>query len=112
MSVGTLRANVTAIPPPVDPNQPLVEVRGLVKSFPVKGGMLRRTVAEVRAVDTVNLQITRGETLGVGGEAGCGKTTSGRLLLRLTDPTSGCITLGGTDIAKLTGGQLNPFLRR
>src|SRR4051794_12320130 len=112
MSVGTMRASVTEITPTVDPNQPLVEVRDLVKSFPVKGGMLRRTVAEVRAVDGVDLQIRRGETLGLVGESGCGKTTIGRLILRLIDPTSGTITFDGTDITKLPSDKLKPFRRR
>src|SRR3954469_14187574 len=112
MSVGTMRATVTAITPAVDPNQPLVEIRDLTKSFPVKGGMLRRTVAEVRAVDGVDLQLHRGETLGLVGEPGCGKTTIGRLILRLIDPTSGTITFDGTDITKLPSDKLKPFRRR
>src|SRR3954468_14334547 len=112
MSVGTMRATVTAITPAVDPNQPLVEVRDLFKSFPVKGGMLRRTVAEVRAVDGVDLQIRRGETLGLVGESGCGKTTIGRLILRLIDPTSGSITFDATDTTKLPSAKLKPFRRR
>ena len=65
---------------------PLVEVRNLVKHFPVKGGVLQRTVAQVQAVDDVSFDIRRGETLGLVGESGCGKTTVGRLLLRLHRP--------------------------
>jgi peptide/nickel transport system ATP-binding protein/oligopeptide transport system ATP-binding protein len=113
MSVGTIRANsVTAITPTVDPNGPLVEIRNLVKNFPVKGGVLRRTVAEVHAVDGVDLDVRRGETLGLVGESGCGKTTIGRLLLRLIDPTSGTITFDGSDITRLKGAELKPFRRR
>ncbi len=67
---------------------PLVELRGLTKVFPVKGGVLQRTVAEVKAVDRVDLAVHRGETLGLVGESGCGKTTVGRLLLRLIDATA------------------------
>src|SRR6185503_20793734 len=67
---------------------PLVEVSDLVKHFPVRGGVLQRTVAFVQAVDNVDLVIRRGETLGLVGESGCGKTTVGRLILRLIDPTS------------------------
>jgi peptide/nickel transport system ATP-binding protein len=111
VSVGTIHANVTAITP-VDPNRPLVEVRGLAKSFPVKGGILRRTVAQVRAVDGVDLDLHRGETLGLVGESGCGKTTIGRLILRLIEPTSGTITFDGTDITKLPGRELKSFRRR
>ena len=88
--------------------QPLVEIRGLVKSFPVHGGVLQRTVAEVRAVDGVDLVIKRGETLGLVGESGCGKTTVGRLLLRLIDSTAGSIVFDGQDITRLTGTALGP----
>ena len=112
MSIGTVHTSVTAITPVVDPNRPLVEVRGLTKAFPVKGGILRRTVAEVRAVDGVDLDVRRGETLGLVGESGCGKTTVGRLLLRLIEPTTGTITFDGTDITKLKATELKPFRRR
>jgi peptide/nickel transport system ATP-binding protein/oligopeptide transport system ATP-binding protein len=91
---------------------PLVEVRDLVKHFPVLGGTLQRTVNVVQAVDGVNLEIRRGETLGLVGESGCGKTTVGRLLLRLIEPTSGTIRFDGTDITHLSGSKLKPFRRR
>jgi oligopeptide/dipeptide ABC transporter ATP-binding protein len=91
---------------------PLVELRDLVKIFPIKGGVLQRTVADVRAVDGVNLRIQRGEALGLVGESGCGKTTVGRLLLRLIEPTSGEIRIEGEDIAKLSGAALRPYRRR
>jgi oligopeptide transport system ATP-binding protein len=73
----------------------LVEVRDLVKHFPIRGGVLQRTVAQVQAVDGVSFTIEKGETLGLVGESGCGKTTVGRLLLRLIDPTSGSIVFDG-----------------
>jgi peptide/nickel transport system ATP-binding protein/oligopeptide transport system ATP-binding protein len=91
---------------------PLVQVSDLVKRFPVRGGILQRTVAWVNAVDGVNLEIRRGETLGLVGESGCGKTTVGRLILRLIDPTSGSIRFDGTDITRLNGAALKPFRRR
>ena len=92
--------------------RPLVEVRDLVKHFPVRGGILQRTVARVQAVDKVTLEIRRGETLGLVGESGCGKTTVGRLILRLIDATSGTIKFDGEDITRLRGGALKPYRRR
>jgi oligopeptide transport system ATP-binding protein len=91
---------------------PLVEVKDLVKRFPLRGGILQRTVAEVRAVDGVNLQVRRGETLGLVGESGCGKTTVGRLLLRLIEPTAGKIIFDGTDITRLGSAAMKSYRRR
>ncbi len=92
--------------------RPLVEIRGLVKAFPVRAGVLQRTVAEVRAVDGVDLVIRRGETLGLVGESGCGKTTVGRLLLRLIDASAGSIVFDGQDITHIAGAALRPYRRR
>jgi oligopeptide/dipeptide ABC transporter ATP-binding protein len=91
---------------------PLVEVRDLVKDFPIRGGIMQRTIAKVQAVDGVSFDIFRGETLGLVGESGCGKTTVGRLLLRLIDPTSGSIRFDGNDISSLHGSALKPYRRR
>ena len=91
---------------------PLVEVRDLVKFFPIRGGVLQRTVANVQAVDGVSFDIFRGETLGLVGESGCGKTTVGRVLLRLIEPTSGTIRFDGTDITGIKGAALKPYRRR
>jgi oligopeptide/dipeptide ABC transporter ATP-binding protein len=91
---------------------PLVEVVDLVKYFPVKMGVLQRTGAWVRAVDHVTFEVRKGETLGLVGESGCGKTTVGRLILRLLDATSGTIRFDGDDITGLTGSKLRPYRRR
>ena len=90
----------------------LVEIRNLVKQFPVKGGLLHRQVATVNAVADVNLDIRKGETVGLVGESGCGKTTLGRMLVRLLEPTSGTITFDGEDITHLEGPKLKRFRRR
>ncbi|WP_448536059.1 ABC transporter ATP-binding protein [Pseudothermotoga sp.] len=84
----------------------LLEVRNLVKHFPVKAGIFQRTVAVVKAVDGVSFQIKRGETFGLVGESGCGKTTTGRCVLMLETPTSGEIVFKGVDITKLSQKQL------
>ncbi|HEY4768833.1 MAG TPA: ABC transporter ATP-binding protein, partial [Candidatus Limnocylindria bacterium] len=76
---------------------PLVQVEHLSEFFPITGGILQRKVAEVKAVDDVSFTINRGETLGLVGESGCGKTTVGRLILRLIEPTAGRIVFGGEE---------------
>jgi oligopeptide/dipeptide ABC transporter ATP-binding protein len=91
---------------------PVLEVERLVKHFPVERGVLRRAVAHVRAVDGVDFAIAPGETLCLVGESGCGKSTVARMVLRLTEPTSGAIRLGGTDITALSPDALAPFRRR
>src|SRR3990170_3342215 len=90
----------------------LVQVEHLTEYFPVIGGVLHRKVGEVKAVDDVSFAIRRGETLGLVGESGCGKTTVGRVLLRLIEPTDGRITFDGTDITGLSEHDLKPFRRR
>ena len=101
-----------AAPANVPADVPLVQVRDLVKHFPVHGGILQRTVGQVQAVDGVSFDIQRGETLGLVGESGCGKTTVGRLLLRLIEPTSGTIHFDGVDLTAITGSALKPYRRR
>jgi peptide/nickel transport system ATP-binding protein len=99
------------VPVPAD-DRPLVEVEHLAEYFPVRGGILQRTVGEVKAVDDVSFTIRRGETLGLVGESGCGKTTVGRTLLRLIEPTAGTIRFDGSDITELKGVALKRYRRR
>jgi len=90
----------------------LLTVTGLVRHFPVMRGIIfRRTVAQVRAVDGVDFTLPAGHTLGIVGESGCGKTTTGRMIARLDEPTSGSIVFEGTDITHLRTGQMRPMRR-
>ena len=91
---------------------PVLEVNDLKKHFPVKKGVLRRTVGQVYAVDGISFAIGVGETLGLVGESGCGKTTAGRAVLRLIEPTAGSIEVGGTDITHLSKSELRPYRRQ
>ncbi|WP_240789870.1 ABC transporter ATP-binding protein [Roseomonas sp. HF4] len=86
---------LTQTPDRGGPAQPLLEVTGLVKHFPIRGGLLGRKVATVRAVDGISLAIRKGETLGIVGESGCGKSTTARLLMRLLDPDAGEMVFDG-----------------
>ncbi len=90
----------------------LLEVKNLVKYFPVRSGVLQRTVAAVKAVDGVSFTVKEGETLGLVGEFGCGKTTTGRSILRLIEPSSGELYFDGVDILKLRGRELKDMRRR
>ncbi|MGH2523533.1 MAG: ABC transporter ATP-binding protein, partial [Anaerolineales bacterium] len=89
----------------------LVEVKNLVKYFPVRGGLLQRVVAWVQAVDNVSFTIKAGETLGMVGESGCGKTTIGRTILRLIPATSGSVAYEGQDVFKANPRELKTLRR-
>jgi oligopeptide/dipeptide ABC transporter ATP-binding protein len=90
----------------------LVEIRDLVKQFPVRSGILQRQTGTVDAVDGVSFDIKKGESIGLVGESGCGKTTLGRMLVRLLEPTSGSIAFEGRNITHLKGSDIKPFRRK
>ncbi|WP_052455741.1 ABC transporter ATP-binding protein [Bhargavaea cecembensis] len=90
----------------------LLGVRNLKMHFPIKAGVLQRVVGHVKAVDDVSFDVKKGETIGIVGESGCGKSTMGRSIIRLYEPTAGEIFYNGTDIAKLPERELRPLIRR
>jgi oligopeptide transport system ATP-binding protein len=90
---------------------PLLEVKDLVKHFPIKGGLLGRTVDKVHAVDGVSFTLAKGETLGVVGESGCGKSTTGRCILRLIEPTSGQVSFEGRSVTQASRDELRALAR-
>ncbi len=90
----------------------LLEVKGLKKYFPIKKGIISKKVGDVKAVDDVSFTIRRGETLGLVGESGCGKTTTGRAILRLIEPTAGSVKFAGEEVTTMTQPRLREMRRK
>src|SRR5690625_2449829 len=92
--------------------KPLLKVENLKQYFPIKGGFLGRTVNHVRAVDGISFEIYKGETLSVVGESGCGKSTTGRAILRLDEPTDGSVEFDGEDLLSFNKKQMRENCKR
>ena len=97
---------------PESSDQPLLTVENLKVYFPILGGVFRRRVGEVKAVDDVSFEVRRGQTVGLVGESGSGKTTLGRAIIRLVEPTAGVIRYGGTEISSLRARAFWPYRKK
>ncbi len=100
-----------AVPDDLAASAPLLQVKNLVKEFPIRAGVFRREIGQVQAVSDVSFDLFQQETLGVVGESGCGKSTLGRSLLRLIEPTSGTVTFGEVDVTQASKSQLRDLRR-
>ncbi len=95
-----------------EPTTSVLEVENLTKRFPIRAGLFNRVVGHVHAVDGISFAIRRGETLGLVGESGCGKSTAGKTILKLIEPTSGTIRLNGQNITRFGSGEMRPVRRQ
>ncbi|MFF3918759.1 ABC transporter ATP-binding protein [Streptomyces sp. NPDC001852] len=111
MSIPAQSDGATAEDAAVSDGEILLKVTGLQKHFPIRKGLLQRQVGAVRAVDGIDFEVRKGETLGVVGESGCGKSTMGRLITRLLEPTAGTVEFEGKDITHLGVGGMRPMRR-
>jgi oligopeptide/dipeptide ABC transporter ATP-binding protein len=112
ITVSTVKEEYAAPPKSIPPTgEALLQVRNLKKHFPIMRGIIKRQVGAVRAVDGVSFEIQRGETLGLVGESGCGKSTTGQTILRLLEPTSGEILFNGKDVTSLSKEELRQARR-
>ncbi|NLU67034.1 dipeptide ABC transporter ATP-binding protein [Streptomyces sp. HNM0574] len=111
MTIPTQATGTSAGGPGPEAGETLLRVTGLKKHFPVTKGVLKRQTGAVKAVDGIDFDVRAGETLGVVGESGCGKSTMGRLITRLLEPTAGTVEFQGTDITHLGAGGMRPLRR-
>ena len=109
---GAAEMDPVALPERPALGEPLLQIRGLKKHFPIVGGLLKRQIGTVYAVDGVDFDVRAGEIFSLVGESGCGKTTLGRSVLRLIEPTAGSITFSGRDITNISQDELRPLRRK